>query len=155
MRRSFFYSVGAYDDGFMHWGAENLEFSFRIWMCGGVLECLPCSRVYHVFRKGGAAYSLPTSSLTRNKIRLLPWMDRYADLAYRVIGSPRGVDYGKESLLKRMKWRKERRCKDFQWYLDNVFPESDVRSLDDVPYLGKFTPRLSVVSLGSKQGIGV
>ena len=53
----YFEAIGAYDDGMKIWGGENLEFPWRVWMCGGHLLHFPCSRVGHIARL--QPYSFP------------------------------------------------------------------------------------------------
>ncbi|XP_008551320.1 polypeptide N-acetylgalactosaminyltransferase 5 isoform X2 [Microplitis demolitor] len=133
--KEYFYEIGAYDEGMDIWGGENLEMSFRIWMCGGTLEIATCSHVGHVFRKS-TPYTFPggTSKIVNhNNARLAEvWLDQWKYFYYNINPGARSVPVGDVS--ERVKLREKLKCKSFRWYLENIYPESPMPL--DYYYLG-------------------
>jgi polypeptide N-acetylgalactosaminyltransferase len=85
--KRYFNYLGTYDDKMEIWGGENLELSFRIWMCGGHLLIVPCSHVGHVFRdKSPYVWKPGFDVIKHNNVRLAQvWLDEYKELYFERI----------------------------------------------------------------------
>ncbi|XP_069838827.1 polypeptide N-acetylgalactosaminyltransferase 5 [Dendropsophus ebraccatus] len=128
IERKYFYELGTYDPGLDVWGGENMEISFKVWMCGGEIEIIPCSRVGHIFRNDNP-YSFPkdrVKTVERNLARVAEvWLDEYKELfyghGYHLLQELKNIG----DLTEQKELRKRLQCKSFQWYIDNVYPDLD------------------------------
>ncbi|XP_071791620.1 probable N-acetylgalactosaminyltransferase 7 [Asterias amurensis] len=123
MDRSYFIELGGYDPGLFIWGGEQFEISFKIWMCGGRLKFVPCSRVGHIYRHG-IPYKYPSidgdvSIVDRNYMRVAEvWMDEYKEHFYTFKPRLRGKSCG--DISKQVEFRKKNCPRSFRWFMENV-----------------------------------
>ncbi|KAM9026786.1 polypeptide N-acetylgalactosaminyltransferase-like 6 isoform 4-T4 [Guaruba guarouba] len=119
VNRKWFWELGGYDPGLEIWGGEQYEISFKVWMCGGGMFDVPCSRVGHIYRKY-VPYKVPSgTSLARNLKRVAEtWMDEFAEYIYQRRPEYRHLSTGDISAQKEL--RKHLKCKDFKWFMAAV-----------------------------------
>ncbi|KAK0041580.1 polypeptide N-acetylgalactosaminyltransferase 4 [Biomphalaria pfeifferi] len=118
--RGWFEKLGRFDPGLVLWGGENLELSFKSWMCGGKVIQTTCSRVGHVFRPTNPNVQ-SFSQIGSNFLRVAEvWMDEYKHYYYEKI-SYNITPYGDVS--DRLQLRKSLNCRSFDWYVNKVYPE--------------------------------
>ncbi|XP_012685791.2 polypeptide N-acetylgalactosaminyltransferase 5 [Clupea harengus] len=128
--KKYFYELGSYDPGLDVWGGENMEISFKIWMCGGEIEIIPCSRVGHIFR-GQNPYKFPKDrqkTVERNLARVAEvWLDEYKELfyghGYHHLLDKSVINIG--NLTEQVQLREKLKCKSFKWYLENIYPDME------------------------------
>lgn len=129
VKRDVFFNLGAFDEGMGIWGGENLEISFRFWMCSQGAFITPCSHVGHLFRKL-FPYTVDFSHrvIQKNYQRAVDvWLDDYGQFYYA--SYRQRYQYSPEearTLEDRRLLRKKLQCQSFDWYLKNVTPESFV-----------------------------
>uniref|UniRef100_A0A182N9G7 Polypeptide N-acetylgalactosaminyltransferase n=1 Tax=Anopheles dirus TaxID=7168 RepID=A0A182N9G7_9DIPT len=137
IEKEFFARLGWYDPGLQVYGGENMELSFKVWMCGGAIKIVPCSHVAHIQKRNHpyiGSYTKERELTMKNSLRVAEvWMDEYAELLYRLHPDYRALLTSRTSrntpkgddLDERRRLRRKLKCRSFRWYLQHVFPEQD------------------------------
>lgn len=123
--RHYFQNTGAYDPLLSLWGSENLEMSFKAWLCGGSVEILPCSRVGHLYQSQDASLRTDPEVILKNKIRIAEiWLSSFKETFYRHIPEAFALSkVAKPDCTERLKLQRRLGCRTFHWFLANVYPE--------------------------------
>ncbi|XP_059169187.1 polypeptide N-acetylgalactosaminyltransferase 13-like [Physella acuta] len=134
--KAWFFHLGLYDPYLHTWGGENIEMSFKVWMCGGAILITSCSHVAHLFRSRSPAVTDENLDI-KNGVRVAEvWMDQYKLYVYEKFAFSIGY-FG--DVTSRVKLRETLKCRSFDWYLKNVNTEM-LRAMDvSSVYFGQIT----------------
>ena len=141
VRRDYFDYIGHFDENLRVWGGENIELGFRVWMCGGRVVTVMCSRVGHVFKEFPYKFDGNKEEIVhKNLIRVTEtWMDglrKYFYASTRVFPFKRAELNAEEqkSLEERQALRSQLNCQNFEWYMRNIIPEVEAPPMSAILY---------------------
>ncbi|CUV06621.1 unnamed protein product [Cryptosporidium hominis] len=124
---------GKYDPGMLYWGGENIEQSFRIWLCGGEIHVVRNSLVGHIFERNNSNKrnqdfqykKMLIDNMNSNHQRTaFVWLSEqfyetyfknYHVLGYLPISYTKG-------LSERLSLKHILKCKPFEWYIGKFRP---------------------------------
>ena len=125
VNREYFLKIGGYDPGLLVWGGEQYELSFKIWMCGGRIIWVPCSRVGHVYRAmvpygfGKLVAGVKGADVINTNLKRVveTWFDdEHKQYFYTRQPLARYLDHG--DITAQLMYR--RTCRSFSWFMTNV-----------------------------------
>ncbi|XP_015795422.1 polypeptide N-acetylgalactosaminyltransferase 13-like isoform X2 [Tetranychus urticae] len=124
IHRQFFFKLGGHDPDMSYLSYESIDLSLWVWCCGGNIEIVPCSRVGHIHRD--LPYNFPAkkeSIFLFNAGRIVEtWLRRYKMFYYLAFPKTASIDRG--NTVWRRSHQQALNCKNFTWYLTNVYPET-------------------------------